>query len=118
MSDFLCIRSTIGESFRRPDISVQFGAESNLNKTSFVISKAVMFKTISLSAVTILMLSSAVNAQLNEDRFDELMKSIVPAEKTTEVNWLPDVLSAQKASLEQQKPIFIWSMDGNPLGCT
>lgn len=60
------------------------------------------------------------NAQtkLTEDRFQELMNSIVPAEKSKLVDWHLDLLSAQKVAIEQKKPVFIWSMDGHPLGCT
>ncbi len=60
------------------------------------------------------------NAQtkLTEDRFQELMKSIVPAENASLVDWHLDLLSAQKVAIEEKKPIFIWSMDGHPLGCT
>lgn len=58
-----------------------------------------------------------VDAQLDENRFGELMELVVPAEKTQSVDWLPDLLAAQKAALEQGKPLFIWSMDGHPLGC-
>lgn len=53
-----------------------------------------------------------------ENRFQELMKAIVPAEELRQIEWQSDLLVAQKIALEQKKPIFIWSMDGHPLGCT
>ena len=56
--------------------------------------------------------------KLTESRFRELMSSIVPVEKSGQIEWQPDLLVAQKIALEQKKPIFIWSMDGHPLGCT
>ena len=34
------------------------------------------------------------------------------------VPWKNSVLSAQQSAAEQKKPIFIWAMDGHPLGCT
>ncbi|MBL8892754.1 MAG: hypothetical protein JNL67_22450 [Planctomycetaceae bacterium] len=34
------------------------------------------------------------------------------------IPWELDLVKAQKQSLEQAKPIFIWSMDGHPLACT
>ena len=34
------------------------------------------------------------------------------------VPWKTSVLSAQNVAAEQKKPIFIWAMDGHPLGCT
>jgi len=56
--------------------------------------------------------------KLDEDRFQELMNSTVPKEQLSQIDWQTDLLDAQKIALEQKKPIFIWSMDGNPLGCT
>ncbi len=63
-------------------------------------------------------LCSEAYCQLDKQRFDELMELVVPATKTQQIDWLPDLVSAQQASLNQKKPIFIWSMDGHPLGCT
>jgi hypothetical protein len=34
------------------------------------------------------------------------------------IPWELDLLKAQRMAVEQSKPIFIWSMDGHPLGCT
>jgi hypothetical protein len=34
------------------------------------------------------------------------------------IPWQTDLLVAQKLAVEQAKPIFIWAMDGHPLGCT
>ncbi len=34
------------------------------------------------------------------------------------VPWETDLLDAQKMSVEQHKPLFVWAMDGHPLGCT
>ena len=34
------------------------------------------------------------------------------------IPWKISLLDAQRASVSQKKPIFIWAMDGHPLGCT
>ncbi len=34
------------------------------------------------------------------------------------IPWEIDLVDAQKMAVEQSKPIFIWAMDGHPLGCT
>ena len=34
------------------------------------------------------------------------------------IPWKISLLDAQRAAIEQHKPIFIWAMDGHPLGCT
>ncbi len=34
------------------------------------------------------------------------------------IPWQTDLLAAQRLALHQDKPLFIWAMDGHPLGCT
>ena len=34
------------------------------------------------------------------------------------IDWQTDLIIAQQQAVEQQKPLFIWAMDGHPLGCT
>jgi hypothetical protein len=34
------------------------------------------------------------------------------------IPWKTSLLDAQNAAAEQSKPLFIWAMDGHPLGCT
>jgi hypothetical protein len=34
------------------------------------------------------------------------------------IPWKISLIEAQNLAAEQRKPIFIWAMDGHPLGCT
>lgn len=34
------------------------------------------------------------------------------------IPWKISVLEGQRIAAEQKKPLFIWAMDGHPLGCT
>jgi len=34
------------------------------------------------------------------------------------IAWQTDLIDAQKLAVEKQQPLFIWAMDGHPLGCT
>ena len=34
------------------------------------------------------------------------------------IPWKISLLDAQRAAVSEKKPIFIWAMDGHPLGCT
>jgi len=34
------------------------------------------------------------------------------------IPWKIALLDARKAALAENKPVFIWAMDGHPLGCT
>lgn len=35
-----------------------------------------------------------------------------------EIPWQSDLREAVRLAKEQGKPIFLWTMNGNPLGCT
>ncbi len=34
------------------------------------------------------------------------------------IPWNTSLLDARRVAAKQQKPLFIWAMDGHPLGCT
>ena len=56
---------------------------------------------------------------LTEENFSAIHSTIQPSgEKWKSIPWRTSLLDAQNAAVESQKPIFIWTMDGNPLGCT
>ena len=38
--------------------------------------------------------------------------------KWQEIPWQTDLWKARRLAAEQGKPIFLWAMNGNPLGCT
>ncbi len=52
--------------------------------------------------------------------FADLLKEVCqcPDEAWRTIPWKTDLLEAQRLSLAESKPIFIWAMDGHPLGCT
>lgn len=41
-----------------------------------------------------------------------------PEEPWRSIPWRTSVLEAQRTAAVEGKPIFIWAMDGHPLGCT
>lgn len=51
--------------------------------------------------------------------FEELHERLQPAgdEIWRTIPWRLSLLEAQAAAVEEGKPIFIWAMDGHPLGC-
>ena len=58
-------------------------------------------------------------AELSPEQFEELHAELQPADEPWRtIPWKIDLLDAQRAAAQQQKPIFIWAMDGHPLGCT
>ena len=57
---------------------------------------------------------------LTEQRFRQLHKQLQPAadELWRTIPWRTSLLKAQQIAITEKKPIFIWAMDGHPLGCT
>ena len=58
--------------------------------------------------------------QLTEAEFRTLHQELQPSlsEPWRTIPWRISVLEAQKVAAESKKPLFIWAMDGHPLGCT
>jgi hypothetical protein len=52
------------------------------------------------------------------DRLHALIKPHTDEQKWEQIPWLADLWQARKLAAEQGKPILLWEMDGNPLGCT
>ena len=64
--------------------------------------------------------SSSAAEVLTEQRFHQLHKQLQPAadERWRTIPWRTSLLEAQRRAVTEKKPIFIWAMDGHPLGCT
>ena len=58
--------------------------------------------------------------QLDDARFEALRRELSPDPTATwrTIPWRISLLAAQAEAAEQKKPLFIWAMDGHPLGCT
>jgi hypothetical protein len=57
--------------------------------------------------------------EITRDNFDALRQMIKPNKwewKWTEIPWAPNLWEARREAAEQGKPLFVWSMDGEPLG--
>ena len=64
--------------------------------------------------------TSATAGELTDARFQQLHKQLRPAKDAPwlTIPWRISLLEAQKVAAKEGKPIFIWAMDGHPLGCT
>jgi len=71
-----------------------------------------------LIAVTLLSVCS-LKAQLSTS--DEALKSQIrpSAEESAwqEIDWKTDLWEAREEAAKTGKPIYLWEMDGHPLGC-
>ena len=58
--------------------------------------------------------------ELTQTEFRRLHALLQPAadEPWQTIPWKIALLDAQRTAAQEKKPIFIWAMDGHPLGCT
>jgi len=60
-----------------------------------------------------------VTDEISEQEFKQLHADLVPKQATWRtIPWQTSLVKAQNIAVKENKPIFIWSMDGHPLGCT
>lgn len=57
-----------------------------------------------LSDAELAQLRKVIKPEANEDPFDK-------------IPWQTDLWAARKKAAELGKPVFLWEMDGHPLGC-
>ena len=59
-------------------------------------------------------------APLSRAEFERLHRELVPSSPRTweKVGWRVDLLSAREEARRSKRPIFLWAMNGHPLGCT
>ena len=57
---------------------------------------------------------------ISEQEFARLHALLKPGsnELWRTIAWKTSLLDAQRISASERKPMFIWAMDGHPLGCT
>ena len=70
--------------------------------------------------LTLLTAACAGAAEFTEAEFRKLHAEL-QADNTAlwrTVPWKTSVVNAQRTAAAEKKPIFIWAMDGHPLGCT
>jgi hypothetical protein len=53
----------------------------------------------------------------NLDRLKTIIKPRVEETKWEEIPWQVDLWQARRKAAETGKPILLWEMDGNPMGC-
>ena len=65
-------------------------------------------------------LSAYQSKDISEAQFRILINEISPManeEKWRETAWIPGILEGITLAQQKQKPIFLWAMNGDPLGC-
>jgi hypothetical protein len=82
--------------------------------------KSVLWRSFSLALLMVVVPAASSADKLTDEEFRRLHAQLQPAtdEPWLTIPWKTSVLDAQRAAAAQKKPIFIWAMDGHPLGCT
>ncbi|MBI3857637.1 MAG: hypothetical protein HY293_18300 [Planctomycetes bacterium] len=67
-------------------------------------------------AVALLLLADG----LSVEEFQKLHQDLRPSKDDLwrSIPWKVSLAEAQALAIKEQKPLFMWSMDGHPLGCT
>lgn len=57
---------------------------------------------------------------IGQAEFDELHRKLIPdrAKPWESIPWRIDLAKARRESAVTGKPLFMWAMNGHPLGCT
>lgn len=70
---------------------------------------------------TLLCLAIFLGLGVGDADLDAKVKSVLPTaeeEQWLQIPWRLNLMEARKASIEQNKPMFLWIMNGHPMGCT
>ncbi|MBT7959865.1 MAG: hypothetical protein HN759_11085 [Akkermansiaceae bacterium] len=65
-------------------------------------------------------LTTLLHAQWSPEQ-KQLINAIKPTDKESawmRINWRTNLWQARKEAAKSGKPIYLWEMDGHPLGCT
>ena len=76
---------------------------------------------IMLKAMTLISLAIFIQANAQTDDLDKKLAEIVPSgqsEAYRNIPWQTDLVAARDLAKKTGKPLFLWVMDGHPLGCT
>jgi len=79
-----------------------------------------------LLAIAVTLCVSTTSELLGQDtptdaqKFEKIHSAYaaIPQEAWRRIPWQSELLAAQRDAARRKMPIFIWAMDGNPLGCT
>ena len=105
--------------YRPPPILNSSGWDSALRKRCSIITTKRWDTPLRLFMISLLAPFASANA--DGDSLDQRIAAILPKaeeEKWLQIPWRTDMLKARQEANEIGKPIFMWLMNGDPLGCT
>lgn len=79
-----------------------------------------MRRVAALLALVVVVPMSRAADPIKPEQFQKLHALIKPGpqeEKWMQIPWMTSLWDARKKAAAEGKPILLWEMDGNPLGC-
>ena len=73
------------------------------------------------ATIALALLSPCATAQkpIGDAEFDKLHAELQPVPgKWLQIPWMTGLLDARAKAVKEKKPLFMWAMNGHPLGCT
>ena len=82
-----------------------------------------LYKTVIALLFLLAVATTSIGARAEEltpSKYRSLLEELQPAKDALwrTIPWKINLLDAQRQAVLESKPIFIWAMDGHPLGCT
>ena len=74
-----------------------------------------------LLAVIVAVSAGAWAEENSADELEQKVASVLPKaeeERWLQIQWRTNLMAARAEAQTQNKPLFLWIMNGNPLGCT
>ncbi|MDB4773022.1 hypothetical protein OAG20_03185 [Verrucomicrobiales bacterium] len=79
--------------------------------------QGILFATI--GALTLSIIPVLSGPELTTKTFASWHQTLRPSKEAwTTIPWQVSLVPAQQLALKEGKPLFVWAMDGHPLGCT
>ncbi len=57
-------------------------------------------------------------ADVSPERFEHLLRTLPATAPWQEIPWEHDLAAAQRLAQATRRPVFLWAMEGHPLGAT
>lgn len=79
------------------------------------------FRSAPLVVLILVIVSFSTQAEITKVQFEQISRLCLPSDSDEGwrgIGWEIDLWAARERAAREGKPVFLWEMDGHPLGCT
>jgi len=79
------------------------------------------FRSAPLVVLILVVVSFSTQAEITKVQFERISRLCLPSDSDEGwrgIGWEIDLWAARERAAREGKPVFLWEMDGHPLGCT